>query len=101
MFDLEGKDTVISRHLPEQHGYALSSVPVCGVASPLSSAEALWGSLPADVGDDRFPLVFRRWLAINSIPPQHGPSGDSTSLWCRTRASSGSPAWKTEKEGFW
>lgn len=65
---------------------------------PLSSAEALWGSLPADVGDGRFPLVFRRWLAINSIPPQHGPSGDSTSLWCRTRASSGSPAWKTERD---
>lgn len=49
----------------------------------------------------RFPLIFKWWLAINSIPPQHERSGDSTSLWCRTRASSGSPTWKTDSYGLW
>lgn len=47
---------MVSHHLPERHGYGSSSVPMCGVASPLSSAEVLWRSLPADVGDGRVSL---------------------------------------------
>lgn len=60
MFGLQGKDTVASHHLPERHGYESSSVPVCGVVSPLSSAEALWGSLLADVGDGRVSLGLQK-----------------------------------------